>query len=131
MNPKLLNGSVLTYIGDSYYEHEIRSYLVGEGLTKLNDLHQEAIKYTSGKAQAKIIKYLLEDNLLTEEEINIYKRGRNITITTKKNFELNEIHDSNGFEALIGYLSLTNINRVKEIINYAIAYIKEHNGQRK
>ena len=74
MNPKLLNGSVLTYIGDSYYEHEIRSYLVGEGLTKLNDLHQEAIKYTSGKAQAKIIKYLLEDNLLTEEEINIYKR---------------------------------------------------------
>lgn len=129
MNPDLLNGNVLTYIGDSYYEHEIRSYLVSEGLTKLNDLHQEAIKYTSGKNQAKIIKYLLDERLLTDQEIKIYKRGRNIKVENKKHLTIHEVNDSNGFEALIGYLSFKNKKRANTLISYAIEYIKRENGK--
>lgn len=131
MNPNLLNGNVLAYIGDSYFEHEIRSYLVNEGLTKLNDLHQEAIKYTSGKSQAIIIKYLLTEKILTEEEIKIYKRGRNIKVENKRHLTINEINDSNGFEALMGYLNLQDKKRAKTLINYAIKFIKRENGKDK
>lgn len=129
INPLLVNASVLAYLGDSYYEQQIRSYLVNSGLTKLNILHKEAVKYTSGKSQALIIKNILDNNLLSEEEINVYKRGRNISSSSKRNLDLQETHDSNGFESLIGYLSIKDENRAKELINIAINYIQGENGK--
>lgn len=129
MDVNLLNGNVLAYLGDSYYEHEIRGYLVNTGKTKLNDLHKQAIKYTSGKAQAKIITSLLSHEFLTEEELNIYKRGRNIAVKNKKHLNIKEVNASNGFEALIGYLSIKDIKRAQSIIKYAITFIEETNGQ--
>ena len=131
MNYKSLNGSVLTYLGDSYYEHEIRNYLVKQGITKLNNLHQEAVKYTSGVAQAKIVYYYLSENLLTEEELAIYKRGRNISAGSKKHLEIDVINASNGFEALIGYLSINDTFRAKQLINQGITYIKGTDGTTK
>lgn len=124
MNPDLLGPAVLAYIGDSYYEHEIRTYLVEEGFTKLNDLHKKAVKFTSGKRQALIIRYFLNEEILTPEEVRVFKRGRNISGSSKRNLKLTERHDSTGFEALIGYLSLKNSDRAKELINLAINYIK-------
>jgi len=129
MDVKLLNGNVLAYLGDSYYEHQIRSYLINTGLTKLNDLHKQAIKYTSGKAQAKIITSLLANEVLNQEELNIYKRGRNITVKNKKHLNISEVNASNGFEALIGYLSVKDTKKAQSIIEYAITYIEETNGK--
>lgn len=131
INPLLVNASVLAYLGDSYYEQQIRSFLVNSGLTKLNILHKEAVKYTSGKSQAAIIKQFLENDLLTEQEITIYKKGRNVSSSSKRNLGLQETHDSNGFEALIGYLSITDEARAKELINIAINYIKKQDGKSK
>lgn len=124
MNPDLLGPAVLAYIGDSFYEHEIRTYLVEEGLTNLNDLHKRAVKFTSGKRQALIIRYFLNEEILTPSEIRVFKRGRNISGSSKRNLKLTERHDSTGFETLIGYLSLKNKDRAKELINLAINYIK-------
>lgn len=128
MNAKLLNAHVLSYIGDSYYEHQIRMYLIKTGITKSNELHKTAVKFTKGKSQALIIRHFLNNDILKEEEISIYKKGRNIGGSRKKNLKLTLAHDATGFEALIGYLSITDEIRVKELIELSINYIKGQNG---
>src|SRR5699024_2338654 len=65
---KLLNGLALAYMGDAVYEIAIRQYLLESGQTKPNQLHHQATRYVSAKAQAKIIRFLKEEKLLTEEE---------------------------------------------------------------
>jgi len=119
MDIKLLNGLSLAYIGDAYYELLIRNHFVLKGLTKVNDLHKNVIKYTSGFAQSKFIHYFLENNILNEEEINIFKRGRNSHVhTSRKNLELKDYLDATGFEALFGYLYLNNsFARIDELMN--------------
>ncbi len=127
MNPKLLNPQSLSYIGDSYYEHKIRMYLITLGITKSNDLHKMAVKFTSGKSQALIIRHFLINDILKEEELGVYKKGRNIGGSRKRNLRLTESHDATGFEALIGYLSLENEPRANELIKLSIDYIKGKN----
>ncbi|CCV64864.1 conserved hypothetical protein [Alteracholeplasma palmae J233] len=124
-----MNGLTLAYLGDSYYEFHIRKYLLDSGMTNVNKLHKKAISYTSGTAQAKIIKYFIDSNLLTEDEITIFKRGRNSSGPGRKNIDSATYHLSTGFEALIGMLTLTNEKRVMELINLSIAYINQESGE--
>jgi len=123
----LENGLALAYIGDAYYELEIRKYLLDAGLTKVNDLHNRAIEYTSANSQKDIIDSLMDK--LTEEEIEYYKRGRNSGGTHKpKNTSLNIYRKATGFESLIGYLFLIkNEERLAEIIKYSIDFINNKN----
>lgn len=124
MNPNLLNGTTLAYIGDSYYEHKIRVYLLTTGQTKVNTLHKMATKFTSGSSQSKIIRYLQNESLVTEEELKIFKKGRNQSGPGRKNIDQTTYHESTGFEALIGYLSLSNPSRADELIDLSIRYIE-------
>lgn len=126
MDANILAPHALAYLGDSYYEHKIRVYLVEKGLTKTNELHNQAIKFTSGQNQAMIIKFFLKEKLLTDTEIKYYKKGRNISSSGKRNLDSKEVHDSTGFETLIGYLSIVNEKRVLELINIGIKYIEEN-----
>ena len=112
------SGLTLAYIGDAVYELKVREYLLSSGITKVNNLHQEAItKYTSAQAQSKIINYLMDK--LSEEEIEYFKRGRNTGGTHHpKNSSLKEYRLATGFESLIGALYLEkNYERLDEIIN--------------
>jgi ribonuclease-3 family protein len=122
MDYKQLNGLTLAYMGDAVYEIYIRSYVISLGYSKVNDLHKRVIKFTSGNAQASLMHYLLEIEFLTEEEINIFKRGRNSHVhTVRKNMNIQDYLDATGFEALIGYLYLQeNIERIKEIVDLAV-----------
>ena len=122
MDYKQLNGLTLAYMGDAVYEIYIRSYVISLGYSKVNDLHKRVIKFTSGNAQASLMHYLLEIEFLTEEEINIFKRGRNSHVhTVRKNMNIQDYLDATGFEALIGYLYLQeNIERKKEIVDLAV-----------
>lgn len=114
-----LNGLSLAYVGDSIYELIIRKYILSLGYRKVNDLHKRVVKYTSGAKQAEFIHYFLEKNILTEDEINIFKRGRNSHVnTSRKNLNIQDYLDATGFEALIGYLHLTNNNeRLETLMN--------------
>ena len=68
----------LAYIGDAIYEVYVREQLLERGTIKPNQLHQAAIRYVSGKSQAKVILHWLEqDAFLTEEESRVVIRGRN------------------------------------------------------
>lgn len=124
MDPNLLNGTTLAYIGDGYYEHHIRIYLVEKGETKVNSLHRKATKFTSGEAQAKIIRHFIEEGILSEQELSIYKRGRNQSSPGRKNISQVTYHDSTGFEALIGFLSMKDDVRAKQVIDLSIEYIE-------
>ena len=125
MNANLMNGLSLAYIGDAYYEIMVRDYLLNKGLTKVNELHKEAIKYTSGLSQAKFIDLFLENNILTKEEIEIYKKGRNSATSHRKNLSGAEYQKATGFEALIGFLYIEkNNNRLEELFRIII----EHNS---
>lgn len=118
MQANELNGLSLAYIGDSYYELIVRKYILSLGYRKVNDLHKRVVKFTSGASQAKFIHYFLEHDLLTEEEMTIFKRGRNSHVnTSRKNINIQDYLDATGFEALIGYLYLTNKNdRLDELM---------------
>lgn len=109
-------------MGDAVYELYIREYIVSLGYSHVNDLHKKVIQFTSGNAQAALMHYLLSENYLTEEELSIFKRGRNSHIkTVRKNMNIQDYMDATGFEAFIGYLYLSeNIDRLKSIISIAI-----------
>ena len=97
---------VLAYIGDTIYESYIREYLIRKNINKkVNDLHKSAIKYVNAKAQATVMHEMEEE--LSEDELRIYKRGRNQkSHTSPKNADIIDYKCATGFEALVGYLHL-------------------------
>lgn len=127
---KLLNGLALAYMGDAVFEVAVRDYLLGTGKTKPNQLHQTATRYVSAKAQARMIAEMLESELLTEEEISYYKRGRNSKINTKaKNTDIQTYLHSTGFEALMGFLYLTKQQeRLDTLIEWCIEFVGRKSG---
>ena len=122
MNANSYNGLSLAYIGDAIFELYIRKYVLSLGYTKVNDLHKQVIKYTSGEGQSYFIHKFLELNILNDEEIMIFKRGRNSHVnSSRKNLELKDYLDATGFEALMGFLYLDDkTERLEKLINLCI-----------
>jgi len=102
---KMMAPLQLAYIGDSVYELYIRTMILSKG-GNVNKLHKKAIKYVKANAQSASLERLEE--VLTDEEKTIVKRGRNAKINTSpKNADLLEYKRATGFESLIGYLFLS------------------------
>lgn len=95
----------LAYIGDAVYDLVIRSVLVNRGNTAVNNLHKKASAIVKAPAQAAVAAAIMEE--LTEEEKDIYRRGRNSKPHTKaKNASTMEYLEATGLEAVIGFLYL-------------------------
>ncbi|HFI0702145.1 TPA: Mini-ribonuclease 3 [Streptococcus suis] len=124
----LINGIALAFEGDAVYSMYVRRHLIFMGLTKPNKLHGEANKYVSAKAQASLISALLEAQLLTEKEEEIYKRGRNTNSHTKaKNADVVTYRMSTGFEAVLGYLHMTEqVERLDELVGWCIEFVENN-----
>lgn len=101
---KLLPPLVLAYIGDAVYEVYVRNRIISEHPDMpAYKLHKEAIKYVKAHGQSKAVEILEVE--LSDEELAIYKRGRNAkSPTVPKNADVTEYRRATGFEALIGYL---------------------------
>ena len=98
---------VLAYIGDGIYELMVRTVLVGQGNRQASTLHKKASSYVKASTQSAMILAVQEE--LTEEEHQVYKRGRNAkTVTMAKHASMHDYRHATGFEALMGYLYLTN-----------------------
>lgn len=96
----------LAYIGDAIYELVIRTILVEKGNTQVNKLNQRANRLVKASAQSEMIEKLKPH--LTEEEMAVFKRGRNTkSYTMAKNATMSDYRRATGFEALMGYLYLT------------------------
>ena len=97
----------LAYIGDARYALQVKK-LVIDSEVKMDRMQKHTNRYVSARAQASIIDYFLENDLLSEQEIDIYKRGRNSkSHKAPKNSDVVTYHKSTGFEALWGWLYVT------------------------
>ena len=117
IDPKQLDPIVLAFLGDSIFELLIREFAIykfpNSDVSKLNDFK---VNIVSCKSQSILLDKIL--NFLSDDEISIYKKGRNAKIKNSSHSSLKiEYHRATGLEALFGYLYLTNnIERIKELI---------------
>lgn len=120
MDVRRVNVVALAYLGDAIYEVYIREKLILSGISHVLELQKRAILYVSAKGQASILKRLLDEEKLTEEEIEVVKRGRNYKRSTHpKHTDIITYKLSTGFEALLGFLYLSrNYDRLAEILEY-------------
>lgn len=110
----------LAYIGDAIFELAVRTVLVERKNTQPEKLHKAATKIVKAETQALMIEALKEE--LTEEEMAVFKRGRNAkAVTRAKNATMSEYRRATGFEALMGYLYLKGeIERMIELIHIGV-----------
>ena len=110
----------LAYIGDGIFDLVIRSIVVGKGNTGANKLHQRTGQVVKASSQSAMIERLIP--YLTEEELSIYKRGRNAkSPTMAKNATMSDYRRATGFEALMGYLYLDDkFERLVELIKIGL-----------
>ena len=110
----------LAYIGDAIFDVIVRSILVNKGNTAVNKLHKRASDIVKAGTQAKLAALLMDS--FTEEECDVYRRGRNSKPHTKaKNASTMDYLEATGFEAVIGYLYLTdNMDRACDLIALGI-----------
>ena len=107
----------LAFVGDAVYETFIRTKVLLKANTSANKLHRSAVNFVRAGAQSLAMQSLLP--LLTEEEAEIFKRGRNAhSASVPKNADVTEYRIATGFEALLGYVYLIGdslrLNRLME-----------------
>ncbi|MCI5821536.1 MAG: ribonuclease III domain-containing protein [Lachnospiraceae bacterium] len=110
----------LAYIGDGIFDLVIRTLVVGKGNTSANQLHQRTSHIVKAHSQAIMADALAE--IMTPQEQDVYRRGRNAkSHTMAKNATVADYRSATGFEALMGYLYLTEQSeRMMELISYAM-----------
>lgn len=114
---KNLSPLSLAFIGDGVFELFVREQLLCIGNCPVNKLHKKSVEKVCCKAQSLFVERLLP--ILSQEELTIYKRGRNAhTKNVPKNASESDYHSATGFEALFGYLYLKNdIKRLRELFS--------------
>ncbi|MEK3979613.1 Mini-ribonuclease 3 [Psychrobacillus sp. FSL K6-2836] len=130
---KQLNSLALAYMGDAVFEQVVREHLIRSGRVRPNILHKEATNYVSAKAQATIVKEMLDKGFLSEEEQAILRRGRNAKSgSVPKNTDVITYHHSTAFEAVVGSLYLSGqMERLQEVLHFSINFIDEQKGAKK
>ena len=111
------------YVGDNVYELYVRLYLSENTNLNPHRMHVSSIKYVKANHQAEILRYL-DENILTEDEKDIVRRGRNTeSHHLPKHATAVDYMYSTAFEALIGYLYLTKqTDRLNIILKESIDY---------
>jgi ribonuclease-3 family protein len=100
-----MNMLALAHVGDAVYELLVRSMLCSEKNAPVMQLHRLTVKKVCAEAQAAAAEKLLP--LFTEEELAVYKRGRNTKVTSAPHHaEIAQYHAATGLEALFGWLYL-------------------------
>lgn len=103
---KLMNPVVLAFVGDAVYSLLVRQSLALSSGHKTGELNRLASEVVSAHGQSADAERVLP--LFTEEEAEIYRRGRNAKKLTKsKHATAAEYTRSTGLEAVVGYLYLT------------------------
>lgn len=119
----------LAYIGDGIYDLVIRSIVVGRGNTRAGKLHQTTSQLVKAHAQSEMM-HAIEPKL-TEEECDVFRRGRNAkSPTMAKNATMADYRRATGFEALMGYLYLKDdFERLVELVQCGLAHYDAKTGK--
>lgn len=112
--------SALAFLGDGVWGIMVREYLTVSGKCKADKLHERNIEMVNATYQANAIKFLLPN--LTEEETNMFIRGRNThTAHTPRNKSKSEYHAATGLEVLFGWLYLNGkTERIKDLFSLVL-----------
>ena len=95
----------LAHLGDGVYELMVRSWLVLHGKARAKDLHRATVKYVAAPAQAERFEKI--QPLLTDEETDVFRRGRNTAPhSIPKAASRAQYQTATGLEALFGWLYL-------------------------
>ena len=115
----------LAYIGDAVYELMIRTHVVSHGSMQVNKMHKKTANLVKADAQARF--YLLLEEELTDAEKAAYRRGRNAkSFTMPKHATMKDYRMATGFEALMGYLYLTEqFDRMAELLGKGLEQMGE------
>lgn len=105
----------LAFIGDGVFDLLVREHLVRSSNDHVGALNQAKVEMVNCKSQAEYANLILPT--LTEEELDVYKRGRNTKVNSaSKHSTLSDYHAATGLEALFGYLYLKGEDeRIKEL----------------
>lgn len=131
VRPEQYSSLALAYIGDGVFDLIIRTIILDLGNGKVKDFHRITSGIVKASSQAKIVKVILDE--LTEEEMAVYKHGRNAkSATSAKNASIVDYRVATGFEALIGYLYLCHrLERALDIVKLGMEktnLVPEHLG---
>ena len=120
-NANQLSPLNLAFIGDCVYEIMVREMLVNEANRPVNELHKQSVQMVSAKAQTKAMSLI--ESSLSENELAVFKRGRNAkTAHQPKSATVGEYHCATGLEALFGYLYLSGqLERARELFEIITA----------
>lgn len=118
-NPKLLSPLTLAFLGDAVYEMCVRQRVVGEGNMPVNQMHRKTVELVNASAQSAAYERIAAH--LSDEELAVYKRGRNANTTSSpKHASLADYRRATGIEALFGYLYLKgDIVRINQLFALA------------
>lgn len=125
VDPKSYSPLALAYIGDGIYELIVRSMVINHGSVQVNKMHKKSASLVNAGTQASLIRLIMDE--LTEEELAVYKRGRNAkSVTTAKHATVQDYRTATGFEALCGYLYLCGrLERLVTLISHGFEKIGE------
>lgn len=117
VNPSTYSPLALAYLGDGVYELIVRTLVVEQKNVQAKKLHQKTIQFVKAEAQAKLI--LALEDVLSEEELDVFKRGRNAKASSvAKNASIHDYRNATGFETLCGYLYLAGrMDRAVELVH--------------
>ncbi len=122
---KRFNTTTLAYLGDAVFEVIVREKIVRERPGDVNRSHHTAVRYVSAAGQALAARNMVAENFLTDEELAIYKRARNHrSMSRPQHADPKEYKIATGFEALLGYLYLSDDReRLREIASEAVRIV--------
>lgn len=105
----------LAHVGDAVYELLVRTYLCDQGHSSVSELHRLTVSMVNAPAQARAAEKLIP--ALTEEELSVYRRGRNTRVNSvPHNADTGQYHAATGVEALFGWLYLQGrLERIEEL----------------
>ena len=111
-----ISAASLAYLGDSVFEILVRESLV---LGEVKNPSVESLKYVTAPAQSEALEKMLE--VLTEEESDMYRRGRNCVHSgVPRHATAAQYRRATGLETLFGYLYLKgDMDRVRELFSLA------------
>ncbi|MBS4959256.1 MAG: ribonuclease III [Clostridiales bacterium] len=106
IDPRQLSPLTLAFVGDAVFEIYARTHVLFQtGNAPVSKFNKLARGIVNAKAQAEMV-FVLEE-LFTEEEKAVYRRGRNAkSYTMPKNADMMDYRHATGLEAVFGYLYL-------------------------
>ena len=117
MDIKEISSNSLSFIGDAVFTLRVREYFISNKYQSSKPLQALCNGYNSARGQTKVFNRLKDIGFFSEEELEVYKRGRNHITHIPKNGDKNTYTCASGLEAICGYLYLTNKDRLESFFN--------------